>query len=191
MENPWLRRYTVLVAACTALLFINGPVVSTSEERPLYSLGQTHAWLGVAVTILMVGLVIWLSRLKEPVWLRRLAWAALAATVVQGLSALQTGPLPVPVRIAHTVLALLLFSTTMVIAVLHLGKLEPDSEARPGWFARPVSGDDDRRARAAASHPRRHLPSRTHGRAAAHTRRAGGCGFSRPGYGDDSAYRDT
>ena len=56
MENPWLHRYTVLVAACTALLFINGPVVSTSEERPLYSLGQTHAWLGVAVTILMAGL---------------------------------------------------------------------------------------------------------------------------------------
>ena len=117
MQNPWLHRYTVLVAACTALLFVNGPVVSTSEERPLYSLGQTHAWSGVAVTILMAGLVFSLSRSKAQSWLRLLAWAAFAATVVQCSVALETGPLPVPVRVAHTVLALLLFSSTMVVAV--------------------------------------------------------------------------
>jgi heme A synthase len=117
MENPWLHRYTVLVAACTALLFINGPVVSTSEERPLYSLGQSHAWLGVAVTILMAGLVFWISRSRDPVWLRRLAWAASGANIVQDLVALETAPLPAPVRIAHTVLGLVLFSTMMLIAV--------------------------------------------------------------------------
>ena len=117
MQNPWLHRYTVLVAACTAMLFVNGPVVSTSEERPLYSLGQTHAWSGVAMTILMAGLVFSLSRSKAQSWLRLLGWAAFAATVVQWSVALETGPLPVPVRVAHTVLALLLFSATMVVAV--------------------------------------------------------------------------
>jgi len=121
MENPWLHRYTVLVAAGAALLFVNGPVVSTSEERPLYSLGQTHAWLGAVVTLLMAGLAIWISRSKEPAWLRQLAWAALAANIVQDLAALETGPLPVPVRIAHTVLALLLFPATVVIAVFTSG----------------------------------------------------------------------
>ncbi len=117
MENPWLHRYAVLAAACTVLLFITGPVVSTSEERPLYSLGQGHAWLGAAVTILIAGLLIWLSRSKAPVWLQRLAWAALGANIVQDLVALESDPLPVPVRIAHSLLGQLFFSATVAIAV--------------------------------------------------------------------------
>lgn len=117
MENPWLHRYAVLAAACTALLFITGSVVSTSEERPLYSLGQTHAWLGAAVTVLMAGLPIWLSRFKELAWLRRLAWAALVANIVQDLVAFESAPLPVPVRIAHSLLGQLFFLATVAIAV--------------------------------------------------------------------------
>ena len=141
MENPWLHRYTVLVAAGTALLFINGPVVSTSEERPLYSLGQTHAWSGLMVTILMAVLVVWMSRVKEPPWLRRLAWAALAAAIVEGSVALETGPLPAPVRIAHTALGLLLFSTTMVTAVV--------TSHRWNQIAKPI--EDGSRARSLAT----------------------------------------
>src|ERR1700693_5333939 len=141
MENPWLHRYTVLVAAGTALLFINGPVVSTSEERPLYSLGQTHAWSGLMVTILMAVLVVWMSRVKEPPWLRRLAWAALAAAIVEGSVALETGPLPAPVRIAHTALGLLLFSTTMVTAVV--------TSHRWNQMAKPI--EDGSRARSLAT----------------------------------------
>src|SRR3984893_2535084 len=99
MENPWLHRYAVLAAACTALLFITGSVVSTSEERPLYSLGQTHAWLGAAVTILMARLPIWLSRFKELGWLRRLGWAVWGENIVQDLVAFESAPLPVLVRI--------------------------------------------------------------------------------------------
>src|ERR1700680_217865 len=118
MENPWLHRYTVLVAACTALLFLNGPVVSASEERPLYSLGQSHAWSGIAFTILMAGLVLWLTRSKEPAWLRGLAWASLGVNIVQDSVGFVPIPLPPPVRIAHTVLALLLFSMTTIVAVV-------------------------------------------------------------------------
>lgn len=117
MENPWLHRYAVLVAACSALLFITGPVVSTNEDRPLYALGQTHAWLGALVTILMAGLVIWMSRTKAPAWLQRLAWAALGANIVEDLVAFQSNPIPAPVRIAHTLIGQLFFSTTVVIAV--------------------------------------------------------------------------
>jgi heme A synthase len=141
MENPWLHRYTVLVAACTALLFINGPVVSTSEERPLYSLGQSHAWLGLVVSILMAGLVFWISRSKEPAWLRWLVWAALGANAVQDLVALETGPVPALVRIAHTVFALLLFSTTVAIAVFTSGS----------WNQIPKHVQDGSRARSLAT----------------------------------------
>ena len=104
MENPWLHRYAVLVAVCTALLVITGPVVTSNEARPLYSLGRSHAWLGAAVSALMAGLVVWLSRLKEPTWLLRLAWAALGVNIAEDLLGLDTGPVPAPIRIAHTLL---------------------------------------------------------------------------------------
>jgi len=117
MENPWLHRYAVLVTVCTGLLFIIGPVVTTKDQRPLYSLGQTHSWLGAVVTILVAGLVVWMLRMKEPAWLQRLAWAALGANIVEDLVALQSEPIPAPVRIAHTLVGQLFFSTTVVIAV--------------------------------------------------------------------------
>jgi hypothetical protein len=117
MENPWLHRYAVLVTGCTALLFITGPVVTPKEGRPLYPLGQTHAWLGALLTILVAGLAIWMSRVKEPAWLQRLVWAALAANLVEDLVALQSDPIPAAVRIAHTLIGQLLFATTVVIAV--------------------------------------------------------------------------
>jgi len=69
MENPWLRGYAVLLATCTALLFFSGAAVSSNDARPLYSLGQTHIWLGAAVGILTAGLAFWLRRLKERKWL--------------------------------------------------------------------------------------------------------------------------
>src|SRR6266849_5043298 len=109
MENPWVHRYAVLVTVCTALLFITGPVVTTNDQRPLYSLGQTHAWLGAAVTILVAGLVIWMSRMKDSAWLRQLVWAALGANVVQDLMALQPDPIPAPVKIAHALIGQVFF----------------------------------------------------------------------------------
>jgi hypothetical protein len=117
MENSWLHRYAVLVTVCTGLLFITGPVVTTNDHRPLYSLSQTHSWSGAVVTILAAGLVIWMLRTKEPAWLQRLAWAALGANIVEDLVALQSEPIPAPVRIAHTLIGQLFFSTTVVIAV--------------------------------------------------------------------------
>jgi heme A synthase len=125
MENPWLRRYAVLVAVCTALLIITGPAVSSNEVRPLYSLGQSHAWLGATVTTLMAGLVIWLTRLKERVGLRRLAYAALGANIVQDL--LGFDPVPAPMRISHALLGFFFFSTTVAIAVF----------VSKGWMQNP------------------------------------------------------
>lgn len=131
MVNPWLHRYAVVVAACSALLFITGPVVSSSEYRPLYALGQTHAWLGTAVTVLVIVLVIWLFRAKEAVWLNRLAWIALGANVAQDLLVFETGPIPVFLRIFHTLFAQFLFSTVVAIAIVtsRNGRLNPQPVA--------------------------------------------------------------
>jgi hypothetical protein len=80
----------------------------------------------------VAGLVIWLSRLKEPAWLRRLAWAALGATIVQDLLSLAVGPLPASVRIFHALLGQLFFSTTVAIAIF----------ASRGWSQTPKPAEN-------------------------------------------------
>jgi heme A synthase len=127
-ENRWLHRYAVLLAACTALLFITGTVVTGNEERPLYSLGRSHIWLGAAVTLMMAGLAIWLWRLNERPWLRHLALTALAASIVQALVGLETGPPPATVRIAHALLGQFFLSTVVAIAVFTSGSREKSPE---------------------------------------------------------------
>jgi hypothetical protein len=117
MKNPWLHRYAVLVAECSALLFITGPVVTTNDQRHLYSVSQSHVWFGAAVTMLTASLVIWMWRLREPVWLRRMLWAALGASIVQDLVAFESNPIPAPVRVAHALLGELFFSAVVVVAV--------------------------------------------------------------------------
>jgi heme A synthase len=62
-------------------------------------------------------LVIWLVRLKESAWMRQLLWATLGANIVLDLVAFETNPLPAAIRISHTLLGQLFFSTTVVIAI--------------------------------------------------------------------------
>jgi heme A synthase len=128
METSWLHRYSVLLATCTAFLFFTGPAVSSNEARPLYSLGQTHIWLGTAVGIFTAGLAIWLWRLKKRSWLQRLAWVALGANIAEGLLGLVAEPLPASVRISHSLLGQLFFSTTVAIVVF----TSRDSDRSPG-----------------------------------------------------------
>lgn len=129
MKNAWLHRYAVLVAACSALLFITGPVVTTKDQRTLYSLVQTHARLGALVAILMAGLVIWIWRLKEQAWLQRLVWAALGANIVQDLVALESDPIPAPVKLAHALVGELFFSAVVVVAVFTSKNWSQDAKA--------------------------------------------------------------
>lgn len=77
MENPWLRGYAVLLATCTALLFITGPAVSINQARPLYSLGQTQIWLAAVVGVPTAGLAFWLGGLASS----RLRWVPTLSTV--------------------------------------------------------------------------------------------------------------
>src|SRR5271165_6506616 len=125
-----MHRYAILLAASTALLFVSGPAVSSNEERPLYSLGQTHMWLGALVGLLTAGLVIRLWRTKERAWLQRVAWAALGVYIVESLLGLMPDPMSAAVRIAHALLAQLFFSTTVAMAVF-TSKEYNQSASRP------------------------------------------------------------
>ena len=127
-ENPWLHRYAVFLAACTALLFVNGPAVSSNDARPLYSLGQTHIWLGAAVIVLTAGMAVWVWRREEREWLRRLVWVALGANIAEGLLGVVTDPQPAPVRISHSLLGQIIFSITVAIAVFTSKAAAPTPE---------------------------------------------------------------
>lgn len=117
VHRPRLHRFSILLAACTLLLFITGAFVTSNEERPFYSVGQFHTAVAGAVGFLSVGLVIWLWREKTSARLRRLGWIVLATVVVEAVLGTQADSQSPAVRAAHAFLAQLLFSTTMAIAL--------------------------------------------------------------------------
>ncbi|HYL38848.1 MAG TPA: hypothetical protein VEV17_23220 [Bryobacteraceae bacterium] len=58
-----------------------------------------------------------MSVVEQRKWMRRLGWIAFSAFVVEGLLGIPMPPRPLPVRLSHTLLAYLLFSTTVLISV--------------------------------------------------------------------------
>lgn len=135
--ETWLHRFAVLVAICTLFLVIAGGLVTSNDaglsvpDWPL-SYGKLmppmeggifyehgHRMVATTVGFLTVVLALWLWRVEERRWLRRLGWAALAAVVAQGLLGGLTVIflLPKPVSIAHACLAELFFCATVSIAL--------------------------------------------------------------------------
>jgi hypothetical protein len=57
-------------AACTGLLFMNGPAVSATKHALCVLSRSDPDVVEVAVSFLMVGLAIWLQRAEEPAGLR-------------------------------------------------------------------------------------------------------------------------
>lgn len=118
MGNRWLHRCFILLAAVTWLSVFTGAAVTSNEERPLYSVGQTHYWLSAGVAALTIIAVLAMRSAGAEGWLRRLGWTMLAAVVIQALLGLVPLPQPPAVRIAHAFLAQLFFPLTVVIAGL-------------------------------------------------------------------------
>jgi heme A synthase len=127
-EHPPIRLAAMALAACTAWLFVSGPAVTSNDARPLYSLGQTHIWAGVAVSILTAALAVWLWRIKERKLLQRLARVALGVNIVEGLLGLVPDPQPPIVRISHSLLAQVFFSMTVAMVVFTCETGEPPSD---------------------------------------------------------------
>ena len=137
MSFVWLHRYATFVAVCTLFLIIAGASVTSNEaglsvpDWPL-SYGQVmpemkggvffehgHRMVASAVGFLTIILAVWLWRIDDRPWMRRLGWAALAAVIAQGVLGGLTVIylLPKAVSIAHACLAQIFFSTTVAIAI--------------------------------------------------------------------------
>ena len=136
-HNPWLHRYAILVAVCTLLLVVAGATVTSKEaglsvpDWPL-SYGQLfpemtggvlfetgHRMIATVVGILTIILAVWLQRVDQRAWMRKLGWIALGSVVAQGLLGRMTVLMlqPPPVSVAHACLAQLFFATTVAIAL--------------------------------------------------------------------------
>lgn len=135
--NPWLHRYSIMLACFTLFLVVAGASVTSKQaglsvpDWPL-SYGQLmpqmtggvlfehgHRMIATFVGILTIGLVIFLMRAEPRKWMRTLGWAALGAVILQGLLGGLTVLLLLPpaVSVSHACLAQLFFSTTVAIAL--------------------------------------------------------------------------
>lgn len=135
--NSWLHRYAVLVAVCTLFLVVAGASVTSNEaglsvpDWPL-SYGQVipemtggvlfetgHRLIATGVGILTIILAVWLARVEQRTWMRKLGWTALVLVIAQGLlGGITVLWLQPPwVSTAHACLAQLFFSTTVAIAL--------------------------------------------------------------------------
>ena len=138
MYDAWRHRFAVGTAAATlALIFIGGLVTSTGSglsvpDWPL-SYGMLmppmvggvfyehgHRMAATLVGFLTLVLAIWTARAEARRGVRRLAWAALAAVVAQGVLGGITVLylLPTPVSVTHACLAQLFFCTVIALAVV-------------------------------------------------------------------------
>jgi len=142
MYNAWLHRYTVAVAICTLFLVVAGGLVTSNDaglsvpDWPL-AYGKLvpqleggivfeygHRVVATTVGLLTIILAIWLGRVEQRRWMRRLGIVALCAVIAQGLLGGMTVLLmqPKPISIFHACLAQLFFSTTVLIALFTSGE---------------------------------------------------------------------
>jgi cytochrome c oxidase assembly protein subunit 15 len=134
--SPLRRRFGALTAAATlVLIFVGGLVTSTGSglavpDWPLsygmlmppmvggifYEHGHRMAATGVGTLTLV--LAFWTWRRESRAWVRRLAWLALAAVIVQGLLGGLTVLflLPAPISVAHACLAQTFFCLLLLLA---------------------------------------------------------------------------
>ena len=167
----WLHYYLRLLAAASLLLIAAGGLVTSTDsglavpDWPntygyfmfafpfskmvggiLYEHG--HRLIASVVGLLTIGLAVWAWRVEARAWVRRLAWLALGAVVVQGLLGGITVIylLPKPISISHAGLAQLFFALVVSLGIF----------TSPGWragFGRSRPLDDPLLARLAVLVP--------------------------------------
>lgn len=141
MTNPWPHRCSLLLVTAAFLSMCTGTAVTSNEERPYYSLGQAHAWLGATVAIVTIALAIAIQGSEKRVWLRRMAWIAVAAVAVQAIIGLQPLPQHPPLRIAHAMIAQLFFPMAGVMAICMVDAWRrPPKTVESGAFLRIFTG---------------------------------------------------
>jgi cytochrome c oxidase assembly protein subunit 15 len=111
-----MHRYVTLVAIFALIVIATGAFVTSAKGA-----GNVHLGLAIALGVLTLALVVWLSLTKA---LRSLAWIALVILVLDGLTS--------NVAVAHACLAPLFFSAMVALALF----------TSPGWKQNAETVDD-------------------------------------------------
>lgn len=135
--SPGLHRYAFVTAAATFLLLVAGGLVTSNDaglsvpDWPL-SYGSLfppmvggivyehgHRMIAALVGLMTFGLVVCLGRIERRAWVRRLAYAALALVILQGVLGGLTVLfyLPRPISIAHATMAQVFFTLVSTLAL--------------------------------------------------------------------------
>ena len=122
MKNPWLHRLAILLAIGTLLLIVDGALVSPGTQ-PAPAATSVHRVAATAVSLLALGVALWLI-VKDPRPLaRRLGWLSLATAILQDSvgHAAVISMFPHMAGIAHACLAQLFFASVVAIAAVTSG----------------------------------------------------------------------
>ncbi|HEX9369057.1 MAG TPA: COX15/CtaA family protein [Vicinamibacterales bacterium] len=164
-SNLWHHRYVKLVTVFTVLLIAaGGMVTSTDSGLSVPDWPTTYGWnmftfplskwvggiryehshrlIASTVGFLTIIMAVWTWRVEPRRWVRRLAFAALGAVILQGLLGGLTVLLflPAPISIGHAALAQIFFCLTLTLAVV----------TSPGWTTATAPVEDPVMSRAAA-----------------------------------------
>jgi heme A synthase len=119
MKNPWLHRCAVLLAVCALLLIVDGAMVGPGSQ-PTPKAMSAHRLAATAVSLLTLGLVLWLIFTDPRPRVRRLGWLTLAIAILQdsvGHAAVLT-LIPITAGILHALMAPLFFAAVVAIATV-------------------------------------------------------------------------
>jgi heme A synthase len=119
MRTPWLFRIAILLAIAVLVLIVDGALVGPGAQATPAAL-STHRIAATAVSLLALGLILWLI-FKDPRPLaRRLGWITLALALLQDSvgHAAVLSLAPRTAGIAHALMAPLLFGAVVAIAVV-------------------------------------------------------------------------
>jgi heme A synthase len=142
-----LHRCAILVVILAAATIVTGAIITSTEvaarqtQSAVPQISQTlHRTLSIALTVLSLGLAIWISRV--PGWLRIVAWSAVSILVIDAALGWQTPPLSANVAVLHALLAHIFFSLAVISAVgtsasWNSPPEQVDGSSKP--FLRPLS----------------------------------------------------
>jgi heme A synthase len=119
MRNRWLHRFAILLAVCVLALIVDGAVVGPGTGLPPSAM-SAHRTAATVVSLLTLGLVLWLVFTDPRPLARRLGWVTLAIATLQdsvGHTAVLT-LVPITAGILHALMAPLFFAAVVAIAVV-------------------------------------------------------------------------
>lgn len=136
--HPKLHTYAFITACCTFILLLAGALVTSTgsslavpdwplsfgkffpEMRGGVLFEHGHRMVAGTVALLMIGLAIYTQVVEERAWVKKLAWSALGAVLLQavlgGVTVLMH--LPTQVSVAHAGLAQIFFCLIISLALV-------------------------------------------------------------------------